>query len=186
MEYEISEVSNGTQLQETLSYTRATISPGIFNVSLSFTSSSSGNVSELASFVVNANNATVLSAKIGGFQFPKAQSKEFFDTFMGVFGLQITFSNELDVFTNSAYFRNDGTSPKTFGTVTFDVTTYVANNTPETFDACGVSATLNAYTLEVGTPPGTSLEFITYLHFEGTSNGQSENVTFQLVSMTVG
>jgi hypothetical protein len=186
IQFEISDLVNGTQQSETLGYTRATVSPGIFNVSLTFSSSSSGNVSESASFVVNANNNTVLSATLSGYTFPKAQAKSFFDSFMGIFGLQVTYSNELGVFTDSAYFKNTGTSSKTFGQVTFDVTTYVANNTPETVDSCGVSATINSYTLEVGTPPGSSLPFITYLQFEGTSNGTSENVTFQLVSLTVG
>jgi hypothetical protein len=185
MGFNISEVAtNGTLRTDAISYTRSTMSPGIYNVTMTFTTG--GTQSEQGSFVVNTNNDTVLSATFSGYTFPKSEAKGFFDSFMGIFGLQITYSDELGVFTNSAYFRNAGTSPKTFGTVTFDVTTYVANNTPETFDTCGVSATITAYTLEVGTPPGSSLQFITYLHFEGTSNGQSENVTFQLVSMTVG
>jgi hypothetical protein len=112
-------------------------------------------------------------------------AKTTFDGMMTLFGLETVYSNELNVYTNSAYFKNEGTSTMTFGTVSFPVTTYGLNSPNETFSECGITDTITAYTLQVGTPPGTSLEFITYMNFSGISNGSSANFTFKLVSMTV-
>ena len=140
-------------------------------------------------FVVDSNNDSVISATIAasGYKFTQygAEAKSLFDATMSIYGLEEYFSGELGVFTDSAYFTNQGSSTQTFGTVSFPVTTWVANTSNENIDYCGVSATITAYTLSVGTPPGTSLLFITYLHFAGTSNGSSEDVTFQLKSMTL-
>jgi len=183
IEFQINGTTNGQQESVTLGYTRTTVSSGVYNATLQITSSSG---TESASFVVDANNNTVLSAAFGGQPLPKSYAKSTFDELMSIYGLQEYFSGEINVYTDTAYFTNQGTSSKTFGTVSFDVTTWVANSLPETVDYCGVSSTINAYTLEVGTPPGTSLLFITYLHFDGTSQGETDDVTFQLLSMTVG
>jgi len=135
---------------------------------------------------VDANNNTVLSVSISGapVSFTGTQAKQFFDEFMAFFGLEETYSGEYNVLTDSTYFHSTGTSSQTFGTTSFDVTTWVANNLPETYTACGTTATISDYTLKVGTPPGTSLTFITYLHIVETAP-DTENITFQLVSMTV-
>jgi len=92
-------------------------------------------------------------------------------------------------FTNSQYFHSTGTTPMTFGSTTFDVATYVANSTPEAFNACGSMFTLDQWTLQLGTPPGTSTIFVTYIHSVGSDvvNGVSEsnNFTLALTSLTV-
>ena len=137
------------------------------------------------SFVVDTNNSTVLSANLEGYAVTGAQAKEEFDSLMGLFGLEEYFTGEIGVFTDSAYFTNQGTSTQTFGTVSFPVTTYGLNSANEQINYCGVSATITSYTLSVGYPPGTSLLFITNLEFTGISQGQSENFTFQLVSITL-
>ncbi|MDA4128076.1 MAG: hypothetical protein OK422_01215 [Thaumarchaeota archaeon] len=60
---------------------------------------------------------------------------------------------------------------------------------PETLTTCDSSFTLTAYTLGIGTPPNTTVQFLTLLHLAGTvhRNGTDtqENFTFTLVSMTV-
>jgi len=137
------------------------------------------------SFLVDSNNDTVLSASYSGYTFTGTEAKTEFDAIMGIFGLNEYFSSELGVYTDPTYFTNQGTSTQMFGTVSFPVTTYAANSTPESITYCGVSATLTAFQLEVGTPPGTSLPFIVLLHIAGTSQGQSLDITFQLVSITV-
>jgi hypothetical protein len=148
--------------------------------------SGSQNSSLSISFAVDANNNTVLSVGTSGFNFYGAEAKAEFDGIMGVFGLQEYYTSELNVFTDSTYFHSTGTAPMTYGTTTFDVTTYEANSLPLSLTLCGVNSQVTAYTLEVGTPPGTSLQFITFIHFAGNSNGTNEDVTFQLVSMTIG
>ena len=92
-------------------------------------------------------------------------------------------------FTNAQYFHSTGTASATFGPTTFDVTTYVANNTPETFNVCGNQFTLDQWTLQLGTPPNTSATFVTYIHSVGSEvvNGvpESNNFTMALISLTL-
>ena len=92
-------------------------------------------------------------------------------------------------FTDTQYFHSTGTASMTFGPTTFDVTTYVANSTPETFNACGNVFNLDQWTLQLGTPPGTSAKFVTYIHSEGSEvvNGVTEtnDFTLALTSLTV-
>jgi len=173
--------SSGKSENETFGYTTSAISSGVYNVTVSTSDVTSGGFS----FVVDTNNNTVISANLEGYVVTGSQAKEEFDSLMGLFGLEEYYTGEIGVFTDSTYFTNQGTSTQTFGTVSFPVTTYGLNSANEQINYCGVSATITSYTLSVGTPPGTSLLFITQLQFSGTSQGQSENFTFKLVSMTV-
>jgi hypothetical protein len=180
IQFNINGTESGTAENETFGYTTSTVSSGVYNVSVSI---SAAPVS--VSFIVNTNNDTVVSANLEGTIFTGAEAKSEFNSFMGLFGLEAYYSGNIGVFTAPAYFTKEGTATKTYGTVSFSVTTYGLNSANENIDECGVSATITSYTLSVGTPPGTSLLFITYLQFSGTSNGTSEDITFQLVSMTL-
>jgi len=183
MKFETSETNttSGQTNNATLSYTVISSSGGILTLNFNVTTSE-GN--EGFGATVDANNNTVLSVSFSGQTLSGSEAKSIFDSFMTVFGLEETYSNEYGVLTDSAYFHSTGTAPQTFGTTTFDVTTWVANNLPETYSSCGITGTISDYTLNVGTPPGTSLTFITYLHVV-ESSPQTEDITFQLVSMTV-
>jgi hypothetical protein len=182
IEFKISDTNGTKTTNETISYMVTSASGGIYNLDMNFSSGSGAS----ASFVVDSNNDTVLSVTFSGFTQKGSVAKTEFDAFMGIFGLQQYYGNVLGVFTSSAYFHSTGTPSRTFGTTTFTVTTYEANSLPESFTACGITSSITAYTLEVGTPPGTSLQFITYLHIAGTDNSNKNyDTTFQLVSMTV-
>jgi expansin (peptidoglycan-binding protein) len=182
MEFKVSETSGTQTSNVSLGYAVTHSSGGVYDVNVTLTS---GAVNENVAFVVDSNNATVLSATVSGYTFTGSQAKMEFDDTMALFGLEETFGGAISVYTAPAYFTSTGTVSKTFGTATFDVTTWVAKSTPLQLNACGITSTVTAYTLEVGTPPGTSLLFITYLHIETTSP-TVEDITFQLVSMTVG
>ncbi|MDA4119579.1 MAG: hypothetical protein OK436_03230, partial [Thaumarchaeota archaeon] len=177
----ISGTYNGTATNSTLSYHTATVSSGIYDVNITV-ATSSGTETSLAR--VDSNNESVISVTASGYTFYGAQAKSFFDTFMALFGLEESFGGNVGLFTSSAYFHSTGTASMTFGSATFDVTTWVANSLPLSVNQCGYSANITAYTIEVGTPPGTSLTFITLLHI-ATNSPQNEDVTFKLVSMTV-
>jgi len=188
MEFKISMTINGTTTNSTLSYQVTSPSAGIYNVNVSIGSSLASGIVVSSAFSVDSNNDTVLSASEvisnQSITLPKSEAKSDFDSMMSLFGLEETYGGELGLYTSSAYFHSTGTAPMTFGTTTFPVTTYVANSLPTTVSACGITNTITAYTLKVGAPPGTSLQFITYLNL-AISSPQSENITFQLVSMTV-
>jgi hypothetical protein len=180
IEFQINGTESGTAVNETFGYTTSAVSSGVYNVSIS-TSAAVGSFS----FIVNTNNDTVLSANIEGAIITGSEAKTEFDSFMGLFGLEAYYSGNIAVFTAPAYFTNEGTATKMYGSVSFSVTTYGLKSANEVINECGVSSTITSYTLSVGTPPGTSLLFITYLQFSGTSNGTSEDITFQLVTMTL-
>jgi len=182
MNFNITGSYNGTASSESFSYMVTSTAGGIYNVSIT---SGSASQSVSFSFQVDTNNDTVLSATITGYTITGSQAKTEFDDIFALFGLEYTYGGALNLYTSSSFFHATGTAPATFGTTTFSVTTYEANTIPETINECGVSTTLNAYTLGVGTPPGTTLQFITYLHIAGTDSSGSFEDTFQLVSMTV-
>jgi hypothetical protein len=181
MEFEVYGTVNGETTNSTFSYLVTSASGGIYNVNATISSAAGPMTS---TFVVDANNNTVLSYVVAGYSITGSEAKQSFDSTMGLFGLEEAYGGELSIFTSSSYFHSTGTTSMTFGTTTFPVTTYVANSLPETVSACGITTTITAYTLKVGTPTGTSLPFVTYLYFASTSP-YTENVTFQLISMTV-
>ncbi|HXW37427.1 MAG TPA: hypothetical protein VEJ36_05965 [Nitrososphaerales archaeon] len=181
IKFSITGTINGTAENSTISYTSTSMGGGIYNVTMTLASSGS---TTSATFSIDASNSTVLSATIEGYTVTGSTAKSEFDAFMGLFGLQEYYSGEIGVFTDSSYFHSTGTKTETYGTTSFPVTTWVANSLPESIDFCGVNSDITAYTLSVGTPPGTTLQFITYLNF-ASSSPSNENITFQLVSMTV-
>jgi len=182
MQYNINSTVNGQKVSTSFEYTTTSPQAGIYNVTVPV---SLGGLGSSYSFLVDSNNNTVLTAAVAGFVEPKQDAKQTFDGVMAVFGTYYSYSNDLGFYTNPAYFTNQGTSTKTFGTVSFPVTTYVANSPNETFSYCGFYGSITSYTFEVGTPPGTSLQFVTYVNFAGTENGNSLNITLQLISMTI-
>jgi hypothetical protein len=177
--------TSGTWENETITYSSTVISSGIYNASIMF-NTPSGQLSGWAE--VDANNDTIVSVTFSGYTITGSLAKTEFDSFMSLFGLEYTYGGQEAILTDPSYFHSTGTAPMTFGTTTFDVTTYVANNLPESVTACGITETLTNYTLEIGTPPGSTLPFITYIHFEGSSSSSPTptNVIVQLVSMTTG
>jgi hypothetical protein len=182
MEYNLTGTENGQGVAASVAYTTTSPQAGIYNVTVPLVFS---GTTVSYSFLVDSNNDTVLAYSLSGMKMPSQDAKQSFDGVMSVFGTYYSYSNNLGFYTNSQYFTNQGTTTKTFGTVSFPVTTYVANSPNEVFNYCGFSGSISAYTLEVGTPPGTSLPFVTYLNFAGTENGYSVNVTLQLISMTI-
>jgi hypothetical protein len=182
MQYNITGMLNGQAVTTSFTYTTTSPQAGLYNVTIPIVFGSS-HTSD--SFLVDSNNDTVLAWSVGGMRMPSQDAKQEFDGTMAVFGTYYGYSNNLGFYTNSAYFTNQGTSTKTFGTTPISVTTYVAKSPNEVFSYCGFTGSITSYTLEVGTPPGTSLPFVTYLNFVGTENGNSVDVTFQLISMTV-
>jgi hypothetical protein len=183
-------VTNGTQTENaTIGYNSVAQAGGLYNVTINLLSSSAPGGAVAASFIVDPSNSSVLSAVIAGQPLPSNYAKTEFSAIMGVFGLEFTYTSTLALYTSlSSYFHSTGQSSMTFGQVSFQVTTLVANSLPETFTECGTTSSLTAFTLQYGTPPGTSLTFITYLNFAGSSSDTkgTYGVTFQLVSMTVG
>jgi len=98
------------------------------------------------------------------------------------FTIESAFVNELQVFTGS-YFMSNGTFVQTYAQTNGAIlheTSYVATTLPENFSQCGFSGTLNAFHMDVGQLQGTNVYLVTYLHLDGTSNGESGDFTIRL------
>ena len=185
MQFQLNETSNGHSDNGSVAYKVTSSAGGIYDANITFYSQGTLETSQVK---VDANNNTVLSVTVSfeGYTqtYTGSQAKTYFDAYMGFFGLEVAYATESGVFTDSTYFHSTGSSTKSFGPTSFSVTTWVANNLPFSLSDCGVTDTITGYTLQVGSPPGTSLTFVTYLHIVTTSPNNSD-VTFQLVSMTV-
>jgi len=184
-----SDVSSSGADNGTISYTVTSASGGIYTANITLAGTENGqssNGSILAQVDSNTNTVVSVAVSEGGqsFTFTGDQAKSYFDLFMTGFGAETAYANNYGRFTDSTYFHSAGTSSKTFGGATFDVTTWTANQLPLTVTECGQTSTLSDFSLQYGTPPGTSLTFITYFHIAQTAPS-SEETTFQLLSMTV-
>jgi hypothetical protein len=172
---------NGTTNENsTISYQATTVSSGIYDVNITFSSASS---TESGLARVDSNNESVISVTFSGYSFSGPQAKSFFDDLFALFGLEYTYGGYESILTDSTYFHSTGSSTMTFGSTSFPVTTWVANSLPMSVNSCGYTSDITAYTLQVGTPPGSSLNFITFLHYASDSP-VNEDFTFKLVSMT--
>ena len=181
IEFTISD-NNGTVTQNTtLSYQVVGSNGGVRDVNFTLFANGTPTYAEAA---VDVNANTVLWVDFTGYNATGSVATSFFDDLMGFFGLQYTYQGLIPELTSTQYFHSTGTSSMTFGQATFDVTTWVANSLPLNVDSCGYTATLTDYTLQFGTPPGTSLTFITFMHIAETAP-QTDDITFKLVSMTL-
>ena len=199
--YELNITSHSSTTHETFSYlvTPSTGGLSLVNVTVTVAINSTSEVtSDLA--WVNVGSMSVVNIT----QYVKSDGKTYsLGTQTGV-EAETTFAPAMAEFTvynteygveyysyltNAQYFHSTGTASMTFGPTTFDVTTYLANNTPEVFNACGNTFTLNQWDLQIGTPPGTSTIFVTYLQSVGSEvvNGVpvSNNFTLALTSLTL-
>jgi len=174
--------SNGTSYNERATYgvvSRST-SGGVttYKMIVEFIS---GSTAENATAWV-ASDGTVPAVEQSGFNLTGSTAQEIVVGFMSPFTIDSNFVNELQVYTGS-YFMSNGTFVQTFagtnGAVLHE-TSYVATSLPETFNQCGVSASLNAFHMDVAQLQGTSVYLVTLLHIDGTENGQNGDYTLQV------
>jgi hypothetical protein len=100
------------------------------------------------------------------------------------FLVETTSMAQLQLYTSSQ-FTITGTPIKNFGpTLNMQVTDYSATTLPLNINSCGFTETITAFSLEVGTVPGTSLELITQMHLVATMQSTSTDFTIQVTSIT--
>ncbi len=128
------------------------------------------------------NNGQVLAVNAEGFNITGSEAQE---TAIGVFvgfTLQIQADSSIAQYTNTGYFKSEGTSTVDIGTTPVKVTTWEANSLPETINACnGVTTTLTAFSFEVGTPQGASAALVVYEHFAGSEVSDGQTTTYDSV-----
>jgi hypothetical protein len=188
--------SGGTPTSEALSYSIVASSGSLKEVNFTtvvMTNSTTENIGSSAWVDVSASSVLNVTESVGGYSYTLtgASAQTLFTSSMIIFTVyQSTFGSAYySYFISSQYFHTTGTSHMSFGPTSFDVTTYKANNTPEVINTCNNVFTLDDYTLQVGTPPGTTTTFVTKIQFVGSEvlNGVNtqENFTYELTSMTL-
>jgi hypothetical protein len=174
---------NGVQHALSMTYAVVSESSTTFKVNVNYTL----KVAHTATIWI-LTNGTVLAAERGGKNYTGSAASAFV---LGAFAdLNTLYTLAVQASTITPYFHSAGTSTVTIGTNSFTVTDYVANTTPETIQGCnGDSFLIDAYSVYLGTPTGSSLEMITSANFSSTITTPSGNTTldysYQLTALTV-
>jgi hypothetical protein len=106
-----------------------------------------------------------------------------FTTLMAPITMETTMVGQMSLYT-AVQFTKSGPSPQTFGPTTINVTTYQVTNPPVTVNECGFSGTINAFNMQFGIVPGTSITLITRMHMSATSDTGPIDFTLQVTSVT--
>jgi len=176
------EVINGQTQTVTASYTVVYHSKTTFKVNITETD----NGQPLPSMAVYIlNNGTAIALDEAGFNFTGSTLSSEIVSIFAPFETEISFGDQLSTYTSSSYFHSTGTSTVTIGPSTFTVTNYVANGLPESLSSCGISETVTAYSLSVGTPPGSTYPLVTSMNLAYTTSTGGLNVEITLTSITV-
>jgi len=163
---------DGVQKNLNLSYAVASVNSTTYKVNIDYTlngKSKSGAVWIL-------NNGTVVAGELNGKNYTGPTVSEFV---LNAFAdLDAIYSLALQSSTIPAFFHSTGTSNVTLGTSQVMVTDFVANTTPETILGCdGSSAVVDAYSVSLGTPNGSTLEMVTSANFSVTLTTSSGTET---------
>jgi hypothetical protein len=131
-----------------------------------------------------ASNNTILSLSFNGTQLP-TQEYSFF------VGLMVGFTFDLIGAGPFSYLVTEGdlsvinTTSVTLGPTTVSVTNYQPSTLPYTYSDCGSSITMSKFEVQAGQVSGTTYgTIITYLSFQGTTNGQTESIVIKIDSIT--
>lgn len=182
MSINFSDNSGGQSFNFTSSYSVVYRSATTYKVNV--TSSAIGTFTAWA-----RTDGTVVAVWFMGQNMTGPQAADIFMGGMAPFASEMTFANQLDIYTSSLYFHVTTQGTANFGPTTMTVTSYAANSLPLSFSACGTTFSLTEFSLQVGNVPSSSLQLVTFVHANGTlqtsSGSQSVNVTVRLISVTL-
>lgn len=163
------------------SYNTVYTSASTYKVNITY--STSGETGSTLAWILK--NGTIVAADVSGYNVTGSEAQDFAVGIFAGFIEQIEVDSQLSQNTVSTYFHSTGTSTVTIGNVSMQVTTWAANTLPETTNVCGVTSTITAFSLEVGTPPGASSPLVVYEHIAGSSDGSNYDVTITITSFTL-
>ena len=182
-------MTNGTTYNATESYNVIYASPTTYKVNVTY--SLTGENLTTTAWILK--NGTPVAIDEAGTNLTGSLASTMLVGLFAGFTTEAESTLQLPTYTSPAYFKATGPATTvTIGTVPFIVTTYAANNLPETVMPCGDSGTLNltTYTLTVGAPAASTVKLVTAMHLAGTetTNGQTSPVNYEilLISATVG
>ncbi len=178
--------STPTSYSGTFSYSTIYASSTTYKINV--TESSSGYNATYTVWV--QTDGTVSAVNVDGQNITGSEAQELTVGVFAAFTLQIQADAAIGQYTTTSYFHVTGTSTQSIGPTQVKVTSYSANNLPETETGCdGVTTTITAFGFSVGTPSGASLPLVTYEHISdsSTSDGQTttSEVYLQVTSITL-
>jgi hypothetical protein len=100
---------------------------------------------------------------------------------------EVAHPTNLTAYTNPAKYHVSGTSTEDIGKIQMNVNTYVPNVLPETFNECGLSTSISAFALQLGTPQGSNASLLVDEHIAASDeiNGSTiaSEIDFRLLTI---
>jgi hypothetical protein len=140
--------------------------------------------STIISWVQSTGTVLAVQYGYGAYQFNETGSTAeslFVDSMFGVV-VDSTYLSQITTYTGYQ-FQSSGPMTESIGSTSLQVTTYTATP-PVVIAECGVSETLNAFTMKVGVVSGTSIQLITYLDVNVTDSSGTTDFTLSVTSLT--
>lgn len=185
MTLQYSGTANGQSINYTASYNVLYATSSTIKVNLTY-SSSSGTESITAWL---STSGTVIAAEEDGYNLTGSEASGMVVGLFAGFVVEVEAGQSIPYYSSTSQWESTGTSTVTIGTTGFTVTNYQFSSYPVTVTTCSGTSTLTAFSLSIGTPPGTTYQVVTTLNEAGstTVNGQTENFDFTLTltSLTV-
>ena len=100
------------------------------------------------------------------------------------FLIEASFANSAYLYTASSFVHVINQTTIQLGPSSVSVTNYGATNLPFTISECGYTSTVNKFSLQIGHITGVSFNLLTFLDFEGTSQGTSSAFILQVTSVS--
>jgi hypothetical protein len=128
---------------------------------------------------------------VSGNNITGVEARSFSGSIFFGFVLETQYSQSLAYYITNGNIHSTGSSTVTLGPTKMSVTSYSATSYPFTVTDCSGTTSITEFSLAVGTPPGTSFQFITSFHLAGTYTpsgqaSQQENFEIAVTSITVG
>jgi hypothetical protein len=133
-------------------------------------------------------NGTAVAIDDSGQNTTGSEAAGLYELSMGAFSASIAVPSEVSSGVFSPYFHEATKGTATFGTTEMDVVNYSANTLPFSVSGCGETATITAYSFQLGDLPPGSQQLLTFsnaaLNMQGPLGSDSIAETIQLVSLT--
>jgi len=178
----------GQGFNSTSTYTRVYESSSTIKAQISY---QSGSQIEAFTVWVLRSNGSTLALDVSGTNITGTEARGFSGSIFFGFLLESQYSQSLAFYISNGNIHSTGSSSVTLGPTKMTVTSYSASSYPFSVTDCYGTTSFTNFSLQVGTPPGTSYQFITLFHVAGTytPTGQAseqEDFLLAVTSITVG
>ncbi len=182
MSVNINGTSGNNSVNATASYNVVYVSSSTIKVDVNYQTSQG---TEALTVWVNLNG-TVVGVNDNGYNLTGSEGSDMTVGLFFAFVIEADTSTSIPYFNASSQWESVGTSQVTLGPTTMTVTNYQFSSYPVTITSCSSSETFSAFSVSIGTPPGTSYQLITKLYEAGDFSGTQGEYSIEITSITVG